>query len=63
MTVAQADDVLVLETTTSVDQRQLGMSSGPFGMIRPPTTLHVRARLGGTEETLAGVVQRGGVGE
>lgn len=47
-TVAQAGTVFELETTTTVDQRQLGMSSGPFGMIRPPTTMHVRARLGGT---------------
>jgi polyisoprenoid-binding protein YceI len=35
-----------LEATTSVDQRLLGMSHSPLpGMIRPPATLHVRARL------------------
>ena len=44
-TVKQVDDVLELEATTTVDQRQLGMSSGQLGMIRPPATLHVKARL------------------
>jgi polyisoprenoid-binding protein YceI len=44
-TVKQADDVLEVEATTTVDQRQLGMSSGQLGMIRPPATLHVKARL------------------
>lgn len=35
-----------LETTTPVDQRLLGMTHSPLpGMIRPPATLHVRARL------------------
>ncbi|HSS80635.1 MAG TPA: YceI family protein [Gaiellaceae bacterium] len=52
-TVVQAGAVFELETTTTVDQRQLGLSSGPFGMIRPPTTVHVRARLGGTEHAVA----------
>jgi hypothetical protein len=41
--VAQAGDVVELETTTTVDQRQLGMSSGLLRMIRPPATMHVRA--------------------
>jgi len=36
---------LELEATTTVDQRELGMSSGQLGMIRGPATLHVRARL------------------
>jgi polyisoprenoid-binding protein YceI len=44
-TVEQAGDLLELETTTTVDHRQLGMSSGRLGMIRPPATLHVKARL------------------
>ena len=44
-TVKQVDDVLEVEATTTVDQRQLGMSSGQLGMIRPPATLHVKARL------------------
>jgi polyisoprenoid-binding protein YceI len=35
-----------LEATTLVDQRLLGMTHSPLpGMIRPPATLHVRARL------------------
>jgi polyisoprenoid-binding protein YceI len=44
-TVRQLDDALEVEATTTLDQRQLGMSSGRLGMIRPPATLHVRARL------------------
>jgi polyisoprenoid-binding protein YceI len=44
-TVQHVDDALEVEGTTIVDQRQLGMSSGPLGMIRPPATLHVKARL------------------
>ncbi len=46
-TVQQVDDALEVEATTTVDQRQLGMSSGQLGMIRPPATLHVKARLSG----------------
>jgi len=49
-TVKQVDDVLEVEATTTVDQRQLGMSSGPPGMIRPPATVHVKARLNGTTQ-------------
>ena len=44
-TVKQVDDVLEIEATTTIDQRQLGMSSGQLGMIRSPATLHVNARL------------------
>ena len=44
-TVRQFDDTLEVETTTTIDQRRLGMSSGRLGMIRPPATLHVKARL------------------
>jgi polyisoprenoid-binding protein YceI len=36
---------LEIEATTTVDQRQFGMSDGPLGNVRPPTTLHVQARL------------------
>jgi len=43
--VRQVDDALEIEATTTVDQRQLGMSSGTLGMIRRPATLHVDARL------------------
>ena len=44
-TVRQLDDALEVEATTTVDPRRLGMSSGLLGMIRPPATLHVKARL------------------
>jgi polyisoprenoid-binding protein YceI len=36
---------LAIEATTTVDQRRFGMSEGPLGNVRPPTMLHVRARL------------------
>ncbi len=39
------DDALAIETTTTVDPRRFGMSSGLLGMIRPPATLHVKALL------------------
>ena len=45
----QVDDGLEVEATATLDQRSLGMSSGQGRMIRPPATLHVRARLVGTE--------------
>ena len=35
------DGELELEATT-VDQRRFGMSEGPLGNVRPPTTLHVK---------------------
>jgi polyisoprenoid-binding protein YceI len=38
-------DALEVEATTTIDQRRLGMSTGRLGMIRPPATLHVKARL------------------
>jgi polyisoprenoid-binding protein YceI len=38
-------DGLEVEVTTTVDQSQLGMSSGQLGMIRRPATLHVKAHL------------------
>ena len=37
---------LEVEATTTLDQQELGMSSGTLGMIRRPVTLHVKARLG-----------------
>ncbi len=43
--VRQLGDALEIEATATIDQRQLGMSSGQLGMIRPPATLHVNARL------------------
>lgn len=44
-TVRPAGGALDIEATATVDQRELGMSSGTLGMIRHPVTLHVRARL------------------
>jgi polyisoprenoid-binding protein YceI len=44
-TVRPAAGGLEVEATTTVDQRELGMSSGTLGMIRRPVTLHVNARL------------------
>ena len=46
--VQPVDHGLEIEATTTVDQRQLGMSSGRLGMIRPPATLHVKARVSDT---------------
>ena len=43
--VWQFGDALEIEATTTIDLRRLGMSTGRLGMIRPPATLHVRARL------------------
>lgn len=43
--VRTVDDGLEIEATTTVDQRELGMSGGPLGMIRPPVRLHVDAEL------------------
>jgi polyisoprenoid-binding protein YceI len=44
-TVRPVGDGFEVEATTTVDQSQLGMSSGQLGMIRRPVTLHVKARL------------------
>lgn len=44
-TVREAGDELEIEASTTVDQRELGMTFSPLGMIRTPSTLHVRARL------------------
>jgi polyisoprenoid-binding protein YceI len=44
-TVRPAVDGFEVEATTTVDQQELGMSSGTLGMIRRPVTLHVRARV------------------
>ena len=43
--VRTAGDGLEIEATATLDQRELGMSGGPLGMIRPPVTLHVDAQL------------------
>ena len=44
-TVQPAGERLAVEATTTVDQRRFGMSSGVLGMIRRPTTLHIKALL------------------
>ena len=44
-TVQQVPGALQIEATTTVDHRQFGMSSGLLGMIRRPTTVHVKALL------------------
>ena len=44
-TVEQLGEDLLVEATATVDHRHLGMSSGQLSMIRPPVTLHVKARL------------------
>jgi polyisoprenoid-binding protein YceI len=38
-------DELELEATTTVDHHLLGMVRSPLGILRPPITLHVRARV------------------
>jgi polyisoprenoid-binding protein YceI len=45
-TLSADGDEREFEATTAVNQRLLGMTHSPLpGMIRPPATLHVRARL------------------
>jgi polyisoprenoid-binding protein YceI len=39
------DGEIEIEATTTADQGRFGMSEGPLGNIRPPTKLHVNARL------------------
>jgi polyisoprenoid-binding protein YceI len=43
--VSVIDGELEVEATMTVDQGRFGMSEGPLGNIRPPTRLHVKARL------------------
>jgi polyisoprenoid-binding protein YceI len=45
VTVKHADGRLDLDAAATVDQRQLGMTFSPLGMVRTPTELSVRARL------------------
>jgi polyisoprenoid-binding protein YceI len=44
-TIRQTDDQLEVDVTTSVDQRQLGMTWSPLAMTRFPVTLTVHASL------------------
>ena len=43
--VQVVDDELEVEAVTYVDQRRLGMTWSPLGLVRAPTKLTVRARL------------------
>ena len=43
--VEHADGRLDLDAAATVDQRQLGMTFSPLGMVRTPTALSVHARL------------------
>ena len=43
--VRTPDDGLEFEATTTADQRALGMTWSPLGILRTPSTLHVNARL------------------
>jgi polyisoprenoid-binding protein YceI len=45
VTVRRSGDRLELEAAASVDQRQLGMTWSPLGVIGAPTAVDVRARL------------------
>jgi polyisoprenoid-binding protein YceI len=44
-TIQQTSDRLEVDVTTTVDQRQLGMTWSPLGMTRSPVTLTVHASL------------------
>jgi polyisoprenoid-binding protein YceI len=43
--VQPVNDGLEVTVETEIDQRLLGMSSGPLGMIRRPAMISVKARL------------------
>ena len=43
--VRRVGDELEVDGTTYVDQRELGMTHSPLGMIRTPSELVVRGRL------------------
>jgi polyisoprenoid-binding protein YceI len=53
-TVRLVGDELEIEATTTVDQAELAMSSGPLSMIRRPVIVHVDARLARTEPRTVG---------
>ena len=44
-TIHQTSDRLEVDVTTTVDQRQLGMTWSPLGMTRSPVTVTVHASL------------------
>ncbi len=41
----QSEDQLLIDVTTPLDQRQLGITWSPLGVTRSPVTLHVHALL------------------
>lgn len=43
--IRQTGDQLTIDVTTTIDQRQLGMTWSPLGMTRSPVTLSVHASL------------------
>jgi polyisoprenoid-binding protein YceI len=53
-TIRRVGDELEIEAMTTVDQAELGMSSGPLWMIRRPVTIHVDARVVPTEPRTVG---------
>jgi polyisoprenoid-binding protein YceI len=44
-TMSQTSEELEIDASATVDQRELGMTASPLGMIRTPTTLTVHAHL------------------
>jgi polyisoprenoid-binding protein YceI len=44
-TVRQSDDRIEIDASTTVDQRQLGMTWSPLGIAKAPTVLTVHAQL------------------
>lgn len=44
-TIVQSGDEMQIDASTTVDQRQLGMTWSPLGVTRTPTTLTVHAQL------------------
>ena len=44
-TMRQVDDQIEIDASTTVDQRQLGMTWSPLGIARTPTVLNVHAHL------------------
>jgi len=45
-TISRGGDQIELDGAATVDQRELGMSQGPLGMVKAPAALHVHAVLG-----------------
>ena len=45
VTVVHAEGGLELDAAATIDQRELGMTWSPLGVVRAPTTVSVHARL------------------